>query len=393
MRLNPGLTCRFSALAGLLLSTMPALGQLSPSSRVSLVTLYPGNAVYSLWGHSAIHIEDPDLGIDISFNYGTFDFGHPVSFLARFAYGKLDYMLSLQDYRQWVDYSWYVQQRAVIVQHLDLSLAEKDSLYTFLMWNALPENRVYRYDFLYDNCATRIRDALERVLGEPLAGNEPSELTYRQMVTPYARQHSLVDLAMNLGMGQPADDIPTRRDRTFLPLDLAEIAAESVKPDGNLLVQRTDTLYGDPTPPSTRTSLPWTAGLLWLALIWGFVRTVMDFKNPRRRLTDLILFSVVGAAGLLLSFLGFISLHTVTWPNLHLMWAWPTHLAIIWVRSHWVRFYWWVSFLGATVFLAGLPFWTQGVQATIIPLALLLGVRSLALGLVPRTGFEPVLPA
>ena len=109
MRLNTGLHNRFVAIAVLLLAAAPGYAQLSPEARVSLVTLYPGDAVYALWGHSALYIEDPVLGINIAYNYGTFDFGNPLWFLARFAYGRLDYMLSLQYYREWVDYSWYDQ--------------------------------------------------------------------------------------------------------------------------------------------------------------------------------------------------------------------------------------------------------------------------------------------
>jgi len=141
MRLNLNPVRRFAFLAPLLLMSLSAQAQLSPDARVSLITLYPGDAIYSLWGHSAIHIEDPVLGLDVAYNFGTFDFGNPVSFLARFAYGRLDYMLSLENYRLWVDYSWYTQKRAVIEQTLNLTQAQKDSLLVFLTWNSRPENR------------------------------------------------------------------------------------------------------------------------------------------------------------------------------------------------------------------------------------------------------------
>ena len=393
MRLNLIPVHRFALLAPLMMMSFSAQAQLSPAARVSLVTLYPGDAIYSLWGHSAIHIEDPVLGLDVAYNYGTFNFGHPVSFLARFAYGRLDYMLSAENYRLWVDYSWHVQERAVIEQTLNLSQAQKNSLFEFLTWNSSPENRTYRYDFLYDNCATRIRDALELTIGSPLAGDEPAGITFRKAVKPYASQLPLVDLAMNLGMGLPADQVATRRAQAFLPLDLAAIAAEASRSDGQPLVHRTDTLYGHPMPPTRRTSLPWTTALFGLALAWGIVLTGLQRTRPCRHLTDQVVFTVAGAAGLLLAFLSFVSLHTVTWPNLHLLWALPAHGIIIWLRRPWTRYYWMVSAAGTFIFLAGLPFWTQGIPTAILPLAVLLLVRSTALAWVPRTGFEPVLPA
>lgn len=393
MRLNLNPVRRFAFLAPLLLMSLSAQAQLSPDARVSLITLYPGDAIYSLWGHSAIHIEDPVLGLDVAYNFGTFDFGNPVSFLARFAYGRLDYMLSLENYRLWVDYSWYTQKRAVIEQTLNLTQAQKDSLFEFLTWNSRPENRTYRYDFLYDNCATRIRDALEPIIGSPLAADTPAGIAFRTAVKPYARQHPLVDLAMNLGMGMPADQMATRREQAFLPLDLASIAAEARKPDGQVLVLRTDTLYGQPMPPTQRTSVPWTAALFGLGLAWGIVLTGLQRTKPRRHVTDLALFTVAGAIGLLLAFLSLVSLHTVTWPNLHLLWAWPAHGIIIWLRRPWTRYYWMASAAGLSIFLAGLPLWTQGIPTAVLPLVVLLLVRSTALACVPRTGFEPVLPA
>ena len=392
MHLNSGLIRQFAIYAILTLAVLPASGQLSPSAKVSLITVYPGEAVYSLWGHSALRIEDPVLGIDIAYNYGTFNFGHPVWFLTRFAYGHLDYMLSLQQYKL-ADYSWRLENRAMIEQSLRLSPTQRDSLYNFLMQNALPENRAYRYDFLYDNCATRIRDALEHVLGWPLADDESTGVTFRTLVRPYAHRHPILDLSMNIAMGAPADVEASTRDLMFLPLDLATVMAEARMPTGEPLTAPIDTIYGLPAPLPADRTLPWTVIVLCLALAWGLVRTVRDYKSPRRRLIDLILFTVTGLVGLGLAFLGFISVHTVTWPNLHLLWAWPVHAMIIWVRKPWVKVYWSLSAIATLAFLIGMPFWNQGIPGAIVPVALLLALRSTALALVPRTGFEPVLPA
>ena len=75
---------------------------LSESARISLVTILPGKKVYSLFGHNALRVYDPERGIDIAYNYGTFDFGNPLTFSAKFAYGDLNYRLTRQSYERMV---------------------------------------------------------------------------------------------------------------------------------------------------------------------------------------------------------------------------------------------------------------------------------------------------
>ncbi len=394
MPVTPAILRRFAG--GLMLwalAILPARAQLSPEAEVSLITIYPGDAVYSLWGHSALRIADPVLGIDIAYNYGTFDFGSPLSFLVRFAYGHLDYSLSLQHYPALVEHSWHEEQRPVVQQILRLDSTQHDTLYRFLTRNARLESRFYRYDFLHDNCATRIRDALEHVLERPLSGNEDTGMSFRELVRPYASGHPLLDLSMNLAMGLPADRSATQHDRMFLPVDLKDAVAQARIQSGEPLVASTDTVYGLPLPPAPRDVLPWTGMLVWLTLAWGIALAAMDFRAPRKRRLDIVLFPLVGMAGAVLAFLGFISEHTVTWPNLHLLWAWPTHAIVIWMRGKWTRIYWGLSAACSLSAVAGLPWWLQAVPAPAIPLVLLIALRSIMLTIVPRTGFEPVLPA
>ena len=394
MLVTPAVLLRFAAwLALWVLVLPPAQAQLSSEAEVSLITIYPGDAVYSLWGHSALRISDASLGIDIAYNYGTFDFGNPLSFLVRFAYGRLDYSLTLQQYPALVEKSWHEEGRPVIKQTLRLDPVQKDALYQFLTLNALPENRIYRYDFLLDNCATRIRDALEHVLEVPLADHAVTGTSFRTLVRPYASGKPLLDLSMNLAMGLPADRMATRHDLMFLPLDLKDVVANAHSLSGESLVVRTDTIYGIPVPPESRSRVPWTRIFAWLILAWGAVLATWDYRAPQRRRLDIALFILVGLAGLLLAFLGFVSEHTVTWPNLHLLWAWPTHAIVIWYRGNWTRVYWGLSVPCALSVVIGLPWWLQSVPGPVIPLVLLLALRGATLALVPRTGFEPVLPA
>ena len=122
------------------------------SIRISLLTCAPGEEIYSLFGHTAIRYENPSQGIDVVFNYGLFSFNTP-NFILRFSLGETDYQLGATDYAHFAaEYAFF--GRSVWQQTLNLTEREKAELIRLLQENYRPENRVYRYNFFYDNCAT-----------------------------------------------------------------------------------------------------------------------------------------------------------------------------------------------------------------------------------------------
>ena len=87
-------------LMGLSFSLIARNYELSPSAEISIITCDPGQeALYAAFGHSAIRINDPVLGIDLAYNYGVFDFNQP-NFYLNFTRGHLIYKLSVQDARR-----------------------------------------------------------------------------------------------------------------------------------------------------------------------------------------------------------------------------------------------------------------------------------------------------
>ena len=373
-----------------LLTAVPsAQGQvvLSDEAQLSLITIMPGDAVYSMFGHSAVRVYDPVQDLDVAFNYGTFDFGNPLVFVGQFAYGKLDYFLNVESYPAAVAYYGEVENRSIIEQVLNLSPGQQQAIFDFLQTNALPENRYYRYDFFFDNCATRIRDVFEDVLGDAvqLAPADPG-LTFRQLIDLYAAEQPFLDAGMDTGLGLPADRIAMPRETMFLPDYLQQaFDGATITIDGGMqpLVTRTDTMRWSVETASVEPAWPWPALLGWLLFGLGLVLTVVDVrgKNPSRRLFDSLLFGTVGLAGLLIVFLWFISLHTVTQHNLNLLWAWPTHvLFAVALRRRWEPSWLWMylaaTALAALVVVLGWPFWPQALPAVVLPLALLVLVRS-----------------
>ena len=127
--------------------------------KVSLMTCAPGTEIYALFGHTALRYEDKARGEDWVFNYGMFSFNTP-HFIYRFVKGETDYELGVTRY-PYFEGSYAMRGSSVYQQTLNLTISEKQELRRLLEENYLPENRVYRYNFFYDNCTTRARDVIE----------------------------------------------------------------------------------------------------------------------------------------------------------------------------------------------------------------------------------------
>jgi hypothetical protein len=363
---------------------------LSESARVSLVTILPGKKVYSLFGHNALRVYDPERGIDIAYNYGTFDFGNPLTFSAKFAYGDLNYRLDAQSYERMVDFYPVEEGRPIIEQVLDVTAGQREAIFHFLEWNAQPENAYYRYDFYYDNCATRIRDVLESTLGEALlVGTPDPEGTMRQLLDPYLAERSWLHFGMDAGQGLPADAPATWRTELFLPDRLAAWAADARvrEPVGERpLVARTDTIGWTPARAELRAAPNWPLGVMTAVL--GLVAwiTILDLRSNRsgRAWLDVPFFALLGLAGLLIVFLWFIALHGVTKRNVNLLWALPTNLALAWATvrysgKRWVEALLWGTAIASLLFLLGWPLWRQEVPFATLPLAAAVALRTAGL--------------
>ena len=368
---------------------------LSESARISLVTILPGKKVYSLFGHNALRVYDPERGIDIAYNYGTFDFGNPLTFSAKFAYGDLNYRLTRQSYERMVAFYPIEEGRPIIEQVLDLDPEQREAIFRFLEWNAQPENAYYRYDFYYDNCATRIRDVLEEVLGEGLViGASDPGVTMRQLLDPYLAEKSWLHFGMDAGQGLPADAAATSRSELFLPDRLATWteAARIKKPGGaRPLVARTDTIGWTPASAALQAAPNWPFLVMLGAL--GLVAwiTILDLRSSRsgRAWLDVPLFALLGLTGLLIVFLSFISLHPVTRQNVNLLWALPTNLALAWAsvragRKRWAEALLWGTSIASLLFVLGWPMWKQEVPLATLPLAVAIVLRTAGLALARR---------
>lgn len=362
---------------------------LSEASEVSILSLGPGDNLNDSFGHCAFRINDQENDVDVVYDYGRYDFNTP-NFYLKFARGKLLYELGTNNYQPFFNY-YKKQNRWVKEQVLDLSYTEKQALFNFLQNNNKPENKKYRYDFFYDNCATKIPDVLEEVVGDKLVFKQDhitEDFTFRGLIQKNVGANTWGSLGMDVAIGAVVDRKPRDVDYQFLPEYIIEGANNAIlkNSSGDVpLVKRTISLF-EAQEEKTETNFftsPLFAfsclGLLILFITYG------DFKNNKRtRGLDAIIFFVTGIIGVLILFLWFGTDHSTTANNYNLLWASPLSLLFfIPILKKQPR-----AWLGKYVFFLLLSFallvihWITGVQVFaigLIPLFLALVIRYLYL--------------
>ena len=352
---------------------------LSDSTQISLMTVEPGEELYSSFGHSALRIHDPINRIDRCYNYGTFDFDQP-NFYVNFCRGKLLYSLNVEPTR-YFEKSNIQDARATREQVLNLSVEQRQRLFELLETNALPENRNYKYDFFYDNCATRIRDIVQETFfyqvqfdtSKLVAGT-----TMRQLLKPYLRQQPWTDFGIDLVLGLPTDRKATARDVMFLPDGLHDMFAAAHTPTGQKLVLG-ERKIPEFTLPKHSAKTDFFSRPLWVMIFVAAIG-LLSMANPRtERVFDTIFWFVLGLMGLIMALLWFATDHTATKINFNLLWALPTHLLFFWRhrRAEITENY----FIGvAALAVLALIFWAfipQAMPIAAIPLAVLVVVKGL----------------
>ena len=373
--------------------------QLSDSATVSLMTVSPWNgAIYALYGHTVIKVEDKSTGVDACFNYGYFDTSQP-NFMFHFIRGETDYVLGATSYQAFLSEHGMRGLQAV-EQELNLTLEQKQQLWEDLYINALPENKQYRYNFLFDNCATRPRDMVEKVLGSPIIYTATNtNQTFRDLIHECVHEFSWMEFGIDLVIGMDADKNITDREKMFLPHYLMNAieGANIHNNDSNdtpLLISTTEVLKADSeiverSEYSILKPLPIAFAVLLITLFISFLQ--LRFNHHKTALIyDTILFFVAGIVGLVVTFLVFFSEHPVVSPNWNLAWLHVFHLIfafLFWVKSlkKVVYYYHFINFAVLSLFLLSWCFLPQQLHWATIPFALSLLVRSLSNFFILRT--------
>ncbi|MCM1078051.1 MAG: DUF4105 domain-containing protein [Bacteroidales bacterium] len=187
------------------------------SVHIYLLTCSPHQEIYSLYGHSALRVENRQSGEDVAVNYGVFDFRKPY-FGLRFVFGITDYEMGVCSFEAFKrEYMYYGS--SVVQQELNLNAVEKLRILAALNENWLPENRVYRYSYFYDNCTTRVRDIVAGNLGDCVVyeNKVPEGVTFRKMIHEMNGDYPWARLGNDLLLGVGADRQLDMSEYQFLP--------------------------------------------------------------------------------------------------------------------------------------------------------------------------------
>lgn len=349
----------------------------SDEIRVSLLTCEPGTEIYALFGHTAIRYEHPALGQDWVFNYGMFSFDTP-NFVMRFVKGETDYQLGVISYQRF-EMEYALRGSSVYQQTLNLTSEEKERLIRLLETNYHPDNRVYRYNYFYDNCTTRARDKIEEsLMGHIVYPENEKKVTFRDIIHQFTAGNEWSEFGIDLCLGSEADKPIDERKQMFAPFYMLEAARGAMVHRGDtilpLLQSEMKIVEASREDEADFPLSPWhcAMGLLLvsaLMVVWGIKRKRVVW------VWDILLFGMQGLGGCIVAFLFFFSQHPTVGSNWMLALLNPIPLFYLpFMVYKGIKgqkdFYHWVNSVYLTFFMLVMPFLPQEFNGTVVPLGL-----------------------
>lgn len=361
------------------------VGHSMDSVEISLLTCGPGQEVYSLYGHTAIRYQDKATGVDMAVNYGMFSFSQRF-FILRFVFGLTDYEMGIQPFSRFMQ-TYMAEGRWVKQQTLNLSDVEKYRIACALDDNYQPENRVYRYNYFYDNCTTRARDMLvSHIDGRVVYPNVVGEATYRSMIHQWNEQQPWSRLGNDLLLGVKADLPSTKEQRQFLPDTLRDDFDQAYILGDNgtkrKLVSKSELLF---LPQTTNAVAAFPVSPTMCAWVVCAIIVIVGLIEWRSRKIlwglDLLLLMITGIAGLIL-FAMLFSRHPTVSLNFQILVLCPLSLIFAYsvlkkLRKHQFHYYLvvWAMFIILMLILG--IFQRYSLSVYIVALSLLVRIATL----------------
>ncbi|MPM60213.1 hypothetical protein SDC9_107061 [bioreactor metagenome] len=358
------------------------------STVISLITCDPGDEIYAKFGHTAIRIKDTE-GLDLVFNYGLFDF-RTENFYWKFLRGYTDYMLCVSRTADFL-YEYQTRNSSVYEQVLNLDRNEKNKLIHLLNVNYEPQNRVYRYNFVFDNCATRPQDIIQEAVNGAIVDNvNPSDETYREIISKYLNDDPWADFGINLILGIDADRQAGEQANSFIPGNLknyferAKVLPVDERRSERKLVEASEVLIQ--AVPRQKAEINWFFHPVTITLLFLMVGLMLTFfkerKNNLYKIFDTVLYLFTGFAGLLIMVFSFFSVHPLVANNLNLLWLNPLNILVaflLWQRQarKFLFFYNIVSLVLILLYIVVSVFFVHSIVPAAVPLSVLVFIRTL----------------
>jgi hypothetical protein len=295
------------------------------------------------------------------------------------------YFLSQQSFPDFI-YEYAYFKRGVTEQVLQLSATEKKEIQHSLFENVREENRYYKYDFLYDNCATRLRDIIFKTnkvdAFEPPAFAEQGT-TFRDYLHNYLSRAEMqwTTLGIDLLLGVGADKAMTTAECMFLPDYLAQGVSLTAQGQSKLVERNQEHLPNAQDPP---VKLPfWQTPLFFFAILAVTVVLPSFFRSNAlasfQSVMDRIIFVLSGLLGLLLLFMWFGTDHQSFAYNINLVWAMPFNLLVAFSLNRpvkWLKTYLRVYSLLLLVLMIPVLLYPGIINFGLYPLIVVLSFRS-----------------
>lgn len=301
---------------------------LSDETKINLLTCTGGDAIYTKFGHTAVQVFDPQNSINIVFNYGAFSF-YTDNFYYKFVKGETDYQLGTNSMRNFRD-EYDRTNRKIFTQELNLTQSERQAIFDALIENYRPENRVYRYNFVFDNCATRPFYLIEKTLGTKLLNEQFSHRndTYREIITHYTGKNSWVQFGIDLVFGKDADKKMQAAQYLFLPEEVMRLFSTATFPtqEGDKKLVLNETIGIFPAVPPVR-FITSPAMLLIVLGILTLLLLVFEFLRERKTyILEILLYLSLGTIGIVGFYLTYFSVHPLVQHNYNLLFMNPLML-------------------------------------------------------------------
>lgn len=360
----------FLLLLGLFSQIIVAQSDPLENIEVSILTVGTADESHSLYGHTAIRIKNTITQTDLVYNYGMFDFSTP-NFVLRFVKGDMQYFAAAYPYTDF-EYTYRYENRSIYEQKIHLSNSQKKNLLIGLENSINGDEKFYTYKFIDRNCTTKVVDVINDAIGKDIIYKKNSgELTYREMLYPYAQNHFYQKLGINIIFGSKVDQIATK---LFLPLDLKhnlDYCNDNYKP----LVTENKTLF----EANRTTNIPW----------WDCIYTLIAFLTVvvmlRKTMIADFYFIVVGFLGVFFSVVGFYSFHQELLWNYNVLLFNPALLFVVFfkIKKHKNAFLW-SSFVGIVSLIVYLLYMYKKIHLEIVWPFMITNAILLIQGLIPH---------
>ena len=342
---------------------------------ISILSIGEGSSLADAFGHTGIRVRDSVLQNDIVFNYGIYDFNAP-NFYSNFVKGRPEYKLGIQNYKNFVQ--GYIKENRYIIEHqLDFDKNSTLKIIELLIDNL--NNPYYTYNYLKDNCATRVADIIidntkNKFKDDKLKSE--TNLSYRDLIRGKINENSWAALGIDLCLGAIIDKKINTRETFFLPENLMNYLDSY---DGDVI--KRNIIYSPESETSYSENLPTPLLINFILSLIIIAITIFNYKVDKwNKSLDTLIFLITGSIGILIIYLWFFSNHFAGAQNFNFLWAFPFNFTLIFAIHKNKVPNWSIGYIKLLIILIVLLFlhWITGVQKynlTLLPIFVALLIR------------------